>query len=177
VEAYKFLRAGAIGPFSGFAWPVPVGDGPGAWVAARPEAPPPFADAVRGCSAEQLAYWVHDELWRIELENGQVGVRTCAGPRARLLRRVEAWQEAAASAFVADCLARAASIAAESGTPRTIAYGAQAAKFGPRGPAYAGYQAAHVAGIAALERGASYDGANAQERRRQSEWIVERVGA
>ena len=63
MRALKALRAGAVGPFSGFRWPTP-GDGPGQWVAASPS---PCASGVHACLRGQLPLWLHDELWEIEL--------------------------------------------------------------------------------------------------------------
>jgi len=60
--AYKFLRAGRIGPFSAFRWPEP-----GVWV----HAPTDLAACKRGihaCRPGDLPWWLADELWEIELD-------------------------------------------------------------------------------------------------------------
>jgi hypothetical protein len=89
--AYKFLRAGAVGPFSGFRWPVPVAAEPGAWVeAAQPlEA---CSSGIHGCAAGFLPYWINQELWIVELAEPVLNHRSIlVAPRGRLLRQVPTW--------------------------------------------------------------------------------------
>ena len=89
--AYKFLRPGAVGPFSGHLWPVPSGAEPGEWVNGSLD-----EDVCRGgvhaCDGRFLARWIWEELWVIEL-GGEVEAcgHKLRAPRGRLLRRVEAW--------------------------------------------------------------------------------------
>ncbi|HET9553714.1 MAG TPA: hypothetical protein VFP50_12165, partial [Anaeromyxobacteraceae bacterium] len=66
--AYKFLAPGAVGPFSGFAWPVPSGGGPGPWVAAG------AGGAIHACRTHHLPWWLDAELWAAELD-GEVEER------------------------------------------------------------------------------------------------------
>jgi hypothetical protein len=110
--AYKFLAAGAIGPMSRHRWPVPTGGAPGAWV----EAKRPLAVCSTGvhlCRPGDLAHWLHDELWVAELDGERIaGVDCVVAERARLLRRVEAWQEGGAERFAAACAEHAAELAA-----------------------------------------------------------------
>ena len=59
--AYKFLGAGAVGTYSGFAWPV------GEWV----DVDLPLVPSRRGvhaCRVLDLPYWLDDELWVVELD-------------------------------------------------------------------------------------------------------------
>jgi hypothetical protein len=73
VIAYKFLQAGGLGPFSGFAWPQP-----GRWVGGR----------VSACRASDLPIWLHEELWVAELDGAVEEARTkLVAPRGRLLRQ------------------------------------------------------------------------------------------
>jgi len=58
--AYKFLRSGRIGPFSGYRWPEP-----GAWVDAS--GTDPCRRGVHACRTADLPWWLADELWEIEL--------------------------------------------------------------------------------------------------------------
>jgi len=105
--AYKFLRAGAVGPFSHFAWPTPTAAGPGPWVEAAP-----FrgrcGGGIHGCDADHLVYWLERELWLIEL-GGEVAAadKKLIAPRGRLLRRVDAWGDALALELADACIARA----------------------------------------------------------------------
>src|SRR4051812_50035023 len=82
--AYKFLRPGAIGPFSGFAWPA------GEWVTAR-EAPAACRTGVHGCRAADLPWWLQEELWLAEFAGpGAEAARKGVASRARLVGRVGA---------------------------------------------------------------------------------------
>jgi hypothetical protein len=59
---FSLLAKGALGPLSGFAWPMPQGGLPGPWV----EVTGPLAPCARGvhvCRSVNLAHWIHDELW------------------------------------------------------------------------------------------------------------------
>jgi hypothetical protein len=107
VIAYKFLCAGAIGPFSRFAWPPPRRRGPGAWVTGTPD-PAPCRGAVHACRTSDLPWWLQDELWEAELD-GEVatGRHKVMAPRGRLLRRVEGWDAACSQRFADACAARA----------------------------------------------------------------------
>ena len=109
MRAYAFLAEGAVAPLSDFAWPTPKGSEHGAWVdtGAAP------ADALRGCRAVDLPYWLDDELWNIEL-GGTLDERDhlLVGERARLLDRIERWNEALAWEFAGACARRVAHQAA-----------------------------------------------------------------
>ena len=105
--AYKFLRSGGVGPFSGYAWPLPPAGRPGAWVVggAGTEL---CQTAVHACRVGDLPWWLQDELWEAELD-GEVsaGRHKVMAPRARLVRRVEAWDAACAQRFADACAMRA----------------------------------------------------------------------
>lgn len=103
--AYKFLAAGARGPFTGFRWPAPAGSRPGAWV----EAPDGRGDhGVHACRPQDLAFWQDVELWRAELADPvEEGHRQVVSPRGRLLTRVTAWDGELARSFGEACAFRA----------------------------------------------------------------------
>ena len=95
--AYKCLRAGAVGPFSGFRWPQPADGAPGPWVASEPSR---CASGIHACTAEQLPYWLNWELWQVELDGPIVeGETKLVAPRGRLLGRVDAWGAELQDAF------------------------------------------------------------------------------
>ncbi|MDM4719626.1 hypothetical protein QTQ03_08520 [Micromonospora sp. WMMA1363] len=102
---YKFLARGGVGPFSGQSWSSD-------WLVV-----PDVVPCVRGlhaCRVSDLPYWMHDELWRVELDGPVTEVgRKVVAPRGRLSTRVEAWDVAAAEAFVRACVARVAGHAAD----------------------------------------------------------------
>lgn len=102
--AFKFLRPGAIGLYSGFRWPVPRNGHPGEWVLVEP----PLVPSIRGihaCRAGELIDWIDDELWRIELAGDLLTYEgLLVASSGRLLERVRAWDEDAATAFAASCV-------------------------------------------------------------------------
>ena len=100
--AYKFLLTGAVGPFSGFAWPAP-----GEWVDGA-AAPAPCRAGVHGCRVDDLPWWLQDELWVAEFDDPVTLVdRKVVSARARLVRRVDAWDAAMARDFAEACARRA----------------------------------------------------------------------
>ena len=91
--AYKFLRSGAVAPFSSFAWPT---GSPGPWVEAEPHV---CVSGIHACRAADLPYWLGAELWEIELDRAVDETRKVVAPRGRLLRRVDGWDVSTARAF------------------------------------------------------------------------------
>jgi hypothetical protein len=126
-RAYKFLRPGAVAPFSGFAWPAPEDGAPGAWVDAS-TGNGPCRDGIHACERDQLPFWIWEELWEVDLEGEieRVG-RKVRAPRGRLTRRIDTWTQATARSFAAACARRAALHAAE--PLRAAGQGDAAAKF------------------------------------------------
>lgn len=112
MNAYKFLGRGAVGLFSGFKWPTPAGDRPGEWI----DVEGPLVAGSNGVHAlrtSALVYWIDDELWVTELEGETTEADGIVlGRRARLVRRVPAWNEATARAFTQSCLESARASAA-----------------------------------------------------------------
>jgi len=88
ILAYKFLARGARGPITGHPWPAP-----GGWL----EAGGPVSlcrDGVHACQTAQLAYWLHEELWRVELDGERIEGPDCVvAARGRLVARIDAWSE------------------------------------------------------------------------------------
>jgi hypothetical protein len=162
---YKFLRAGGVGIFSGFRWPLPNGS-PGAWVEAEIE---PCRSGVHAARAVDLPYWLGPELYEVEF-GGRVTEleHKVVAERGRLLRHIEAWNDETRDAYSLMCVERAQELAAaaparlEPWAPQPEAIGA--------GPALMGYIAARIAeetgGKTALEA----------ERARQAAWLAERLG-
>lgn len=111
-SAYKFLRPGGIGPFSGHRWPLPAGGRPGEWVEGDLDHAV-CRGGIHACEGRHLARWIWEELWVIEL-GGEVEVHghKLRAERGRLLRRVEEWSAPTAKAFAAICARRAAEHAA-----------------------------------------------------------------
>ena len=123
--AYKVLCSGGIGPFSRYPWPLPRDDRPGAWVVGG-DATGLCQTAVHACRVRDLPWWLQDELWEAELDGEvSVGRHKVMAPRARLLRRVEAWDAACAQRFADACAMRtrdhAASALARAGAKHAAA--------------------------------------------------------
>ena len=100
--AYKFLRSGRVGPFSGFQWPEP---------GVRVDTAPEVAVCRRGihaCRPSDLPWWLADELWEIELDGPmQVEEHKIIAAAGRLRSRIEAWTPACAQEYADACAWRA----------------------------------------------------------------------
>jgi len=165
--AYKFTRPGARSPFTGFEWPV------GEWVEAEGEVGL-CANGIHACRIEALPRWLDDELWRIEvdgIEEEHDGV--VVARRARLLERIEAWNAETSRELARSCAARIRELAQEHADPLLqrraqmipeIADGPD-----PSATALSMYTTAHAADEVV-------PGSYWVERRRQAEWLRERLG-
>ena len=196
--AFKFLRSGAIAPFTRIPWQ------PGEWVQAV-RAQEGFG--VHACRESDLAWWISDELWRVELD-GRLYERATQieAARGRLLDRVDAWDARARWEFGLACVFHArdvvagslrelrfADLAARLEAARTLPELAQTTQSIRAPPGFAGemfgyalyasvaYSAAKnaaevsfmasVASAAARGSPAAFDA----EKRRQSRWLAEQL--
>jgi hypothetical protein len=102
VIAYKFLRAGREGPFSGFRWPEP-----GMWVRSA-QSPTVCGRGVHACRPADLPWWLADELWEIELE---APILECEhkllASSGALRSRIERWTPERAQQYGEACAWRA----------------------------------------------------------------------
>jgi hypothetical protein len=162
MRAFKFLARGAVGPFSSFLWPAP-----GTWT----EVEGPLGLCSRGvhvCRPQDLAYWLHDELWEVETSGEALeGIDCLLVRRARLLRRIDAWRTGGSTRFAEACVehARALAGSTENAAVRDLladALGAAQAGY----PAVSAYTAALV--VSKLHGEPAYRA----ERVWQAEWIV-----
>jgi hypothetical protein len=162
--AYKFTRAGARSPFTGFRWPA------GEWVEAGGNVAL-CANGVHACRADALPRWLDDELWRIELdglEEEHDGVLVAR--RGRLLEPIEGWNVETARELARSCARRALELAESTDQPliRTMAEDIATFAEVPDAPLVA-YTTAHA--FDEVRPGAYYE-----ERRRQADWLRERLG-
>jgi hypothetical protein len=166
VIAYKFLRQDGTSVFTGFRWPLP-GAGPGPWIEAEVEA---CRSGIHACRPEHLPLWAGQVLYEVELDGEIVDDRTkvIAG-RARLVRRIEAWEEAVRDRYTRKCADRAHELARAASPPRAQ-WEAVIEPSVREGPALLGFVAARIA-----EEAAGPDAYHA-ERARQTEWLVEQLG-
>ena len=163
--AYKFLRPDATSPFTRFRWPLPDG-GPGPWIDAPVE---PCRSGIHACRGEDLPLWLGRVLYEVELGGDIVAEPTkLVASRARLLCRVEAWDDELRDTYTRMCADRAHELALGS-TPPLPDWDAVVEPSTAEGPALLGFVAARIA----EERGGA--AAYHEERRRQARWIRERL--
>jgi hypothetical protein len=167
MRAYKFLRPGRVGPFSGFEWPA------GEWVEAG--GGELCVRGIHACRLEDLPYWITRELWEIELDGAvHEEARKLVAERGRLVRRVEGWDSDAGRRFAEACAERArerADAAAGRRAAGIAGYAGDAAANASKGKvAVVGYIAARAA-----ELDAGVDG-YAAERAAQADWLAADLG-
>lgn len=99
MNAYKFLDHGAVAPFTGFRWPV------GEWVdGGRVD---PCRSGIHACRVGDLAVWLGEELWEIELEGEIVErERQVIAQRGRLVGQVDGWTDELLDGFGELCARR-----------------------------------------------------------------------
>jgi hypothetical protein len=164
VIAYKFLRPDGTSVFTRFRWPLPDG-GPGPWVDAGVD---PCRSGIHACRTADLPLWLGRSLYEIELE-GEVREEATkvVAPRGRLLRRIDAWDESTRDEYTRMCADRAHELARAADLAD---WDAVVEPSVPEGPALLGFVAARIA-----ERISGADAYHA-ERRRQADWLADRLG-
>ena len=175
--AFKFLARGAIGPVSGFAWPMPKAGRAGSWIEAR-EPLQLCANGIHACAAQELAHWIHDELWIVELD-GQLlaGHDSVVAERGRLTRHVEGWAAGGCARFARAARDHAVELAASAAPAlqtQLNAYAADASRHVPHGAtALAAYCAAMT--VARLHgAGTRFDEAGYRKERLWQSKFIER---
>jgi hypothetical protein len=154
--AYKLLRPGRVGPFSGVVWPPP-----GEWLETDHLE---FCRAgLHAARAEDLPLWLGlGELWEVELEDVVVEERKLVAQRGCLVRRVERWDAETQQAYVGSCAAE---------LERRVTNAPELAPFANNIAAgtNAGVAGYIVARVAELDGGPEeYDA----ERGRQADWLA-----
>jgi hypothetical protein len=179
VKAFKFLAAGATGRFSRHSWSTPQGSEPGAWVEVTGSLRP-CTQGIHACRKSDLAYWLDDELWCIEL-GGEIvhGKTMVVSRRGRLIERVGRWESALRSELARFCCDRTTAAAAQA-MAEAHPEAALAQRFADDVVALAGLgqlaTAAYVSAVAArFTSDLSAEQAYAAERAAQSDWLAERV--
>ena len=104
---FKFLGADGRSPYADHPWPLPRGSGPGAWVKAKG----PLVACENGIHVVTLPHllvWANDRLYTVETRGECVDAGNKLVVReARLLHRVETWNDTTARLFACDCAERA----------------------------------------------------------------------
>ena len=153
--AFKWLGRGAVAPFTGVRWPPD-----GRWVTAPAGAPE--GSGVHACRLTQLAWWVGEELWRVELDGRIVERETeVEAERGKLLEPITAWNPAA---FAQACVARTIAFAAEVPTQEMADYVAMVTVVDAP-------TASFVSAVAAAAARGTQK-AFAEERALQSQWLA-----
>lgn len=163
--AYKFLKPDGTSVFTDFGWPLPNG-GPGAWVDAHVE---PCRSGIHACRPPQLPLWAGQVLYEVELDGEIVEDRTkLVAGRARLVRRIDAWDQGVRDRYTRMCAERAHELARGASPPLEL-WEAAVEPSVAEGPALLGFMAARIA--------EEIDGPEAyhEERARQTEWLVEQL--
>ena len=168
MRAYKFLRPGAVAPFSGFSWP-----SSGEWVEAREAAL--CTSGIHACRIQDLPYWIGPELWEAELAGAvRQEPRKLVATRGTLVRRIDGWDANARAGFAEACAQRVGERAERAGVEkadRLGAYAADAAANVARGEvALLGYIAARAAEVDAGV------GGYMAEREAQARWLASELG-
>ena len=165
VNAFKFLRSGSIAPFTGFRWE------PERWVEAGKAMP--CECGIHACRSSDLPFWINDELWEMELDGEVIASgHKVVAPRGRLIRRVEAWTEAAAQELGDTSAARARALAdARPDDAMARAFAEDAERRAGQGRAYVATYIAAVAG----EYSGGPEGREA-ERAAQAAWFKSLLG-
>ncbi len=167
VIAWKFLAPGAIGPFSRFAWPVPTGAGTGEWVKAAVH---PCSTGIHACALGDLPWWLHGELWEVELSGRIARARhKLVAERGRLVRRVTEWDRDAMHDFCEDCARRVRDYATRSPAAAEYLQDLDDDIAGCLAPT-----ASDDAARAAVA--ADGPGAREVEKAAQARWLAERLG-
>lgn len=158
--AFAFTGPGATRPFVGGHWPEP-----GTWV-----------DGARGSVIRHLPVWIAAELWLVELDGAVHEVETqLRSERGRLVRRITAWDDAAALAFAESCADRI--VALVDAARSNGAAGDRIAAYGDDARALVEPAHANVAGWVAAQAAAAVEGEHGaeRERERQAAWLADRL--
>lgn len=113
--------------FGGFHWPLPSADGPGAWVEIGKRARKPLTTAdlctkrvLHVTDADHLLDHAKDALWEVEIDESRglvIGADKAGCRRARLVRRIESWNERTLRHFAADMAESVLHLAREQDRP------------------------------------------------------------
>ena len=163
--AYKFLREDGASPFTRFAWPLP-GGAPGAWVEAPVVA---CRSGIHACRRADLPLWAGRVLYEAELAGEVTEEPTkVVAPRARLVRRIGAWEDGVRDAYTRMCADRAHHLALGAAPP-LLGWDTVIEPSVPQGPALLGFVAARIG-----EQRWGVRGYHA-ERARQTAWLMEHL--
>jgi hypothetical protein len=130
-------------------------------------------NGVHACRAHALPRWLDAELWRVELDGVASELEGVAvARRGRLLERVDAWDASMSRELARWCAQRARKLADEHPDP-SIQRMAEDIGGMAKGPDQGG--AALAAHCTARAAEVAFAGGYEAERRRQAEWLRDRL--
>lgn len=103
---YKFLNADGSACNGGRgSWHLPEGGRPGRWMKTIKDIAP-CKSGYHLCRKQDLSLWIGPALYMAEAEGGLVCDDKIVTGRARLIRRLQGWDEGTQRLFAADCAER-----------------------------------------------------------------------
>ena len=103
MKYYKFLRENGRSPYADYQWPLPTESEPGDWVEVEGKLVL-CENGIHACRAGDLINWLGHSLYELEYaEEPEGSDNKVFGRKARLIRRVGAWNERTARLYAADC--------------------------------------------------------------------------
>lgn len=108
MNLYKITNTNGRARYGYGSWPLPQNGQPGKWLRVKSQLRP-CKHGLHLCRERDLIYWLGPEIWEAEADdnykhmvcNDKIVVR-----RARLVRRIETWNECTARLFSCDCAER-----------------------------------------------------------------------
>ena len=115
----KFTAPGGVAYAGRGVWHLPQGDQPGAWMHDYKAKPILCERGYHWCEARHALHHMHAECWLIETRGVTViGEDKSVSQGARLLRRVETWNERTQRLFAADCAEAVVHLCGDDPRPR-----------------------------------------------------------
>jgi hypothetical protein len=107
VKYYKFLTADGSATHGVGKWNLPHGDQPGEWMPDIQGEIVPCRNGYHACRPQDVALWLNATMYELEYEGDIIEADDkVVGRRARLLRKIDAWNDRTARLFAADCAER-----------------------------------------------------------------------
>ena len=178
---YKFLRKGGVGVYSDVQWSLPTkhNDGtwtPGEWMP-RVERLEMCQSGYHVCTIDQAIKWLDAECYEVEVRGDslEAGDKSCH-QQARLLRRVENWNERTARVFACDCAGHVLHLyEAQHPDDDRVRNCIEVARRYANGQATANEMFAAWAAAWATAQATAWDAARAAARAVERKWQVERL--
>ena len=115
----KFTAPGGVAYAGRGRWHLPQGDQPGEWMCDYKSRPILCNRGYHWCRARDALHHMHAECWLIETRGVTVvGDHKSVSQGARLLRRVETWNERTQRLFAADCAEAVVHLCGDDPRPR-----------------------------------------------------------